>query len=564
MSGSPMRMDSGTSRPATRRRPARGVRRRGRAARGSGPRARRGPRAPARRADGRRRVRRPPADANRSSATPSRNTAEPSGATASSTSRPPQRPRAAREPSGSRRSEEAGPRRVVEEGGQRREEPGLLDVRAAVLGTENVAVPAVVAGVRPVRDLVRRRPRAAAHERPDLRRHETSAPDDEIAIVDRPRGGLVREVRVVRADRDARVAVEAVEEVQVRAGLPRRTASGRVARVAERRGRRPAVIREGGLGDVAAASPAPAARRRTKSGSVAAPAAAHRRRESLGLPVEAGVPARAQEVGAARHGDEAAGDDVGDVRRVDPGREGERERRAERLAEPEAERSARAWSGSPERYASAPGRRPPVFTTTSVFVTFSPKPRPAARGRRRESARDAERVVPLEVPFEGLAAERHVRVRETAVEDLLDLLVAEERRVELDDRVEAALLEEMPADRVDLRGRAAVERRERDRVREALRTRHVGPAPQRGREARGAAPPAPRRGERARRAPRRRRRTSSATGSLGGRSRRRRRGPRRARRRERRTAPRGSRRGAAPSRTRGGSPRARAPATTRR
>ena len=52
--------------------------------------------------------------------------------------------------------EEAGTRRVGQKGRERPEEAGLLDVGPAVLGAEDVAVPAVVAGVGPVRELVRR------------------------------------------------------------------------------------------------------------------------------------------------------------------------------------------------------------------------------------------------------------------------------------------------------------------------------------------------------------------------------------------------------------------------
>src|ERR1039458_7270496 len=52
--------------------------------------------------------------------------------------------------------EEAGARRVGQERCEGPEEAGLLDVRTAVLGAEDVAVPAVVTGVGPVRELVRR------------------------------------------------------------------------------------------------------------------------------------------------------------------------------------------------------------------------------------------------------------------------------------------------------------------------------------------------------------------------------------------------------------------------
>ena len=54
--------------------------------------------------------------------------------------------------------------------------------------------------------------------------------------------------------------------------------------------------------------------------------------------MQALVAARAEEVRAARHGHEAARDDAGHVRRVHPGREGERECRAQLLAELQSER----------------------------------------------------------------------------------------------------------------------------------------------------------------------------------------------------------------------------------
>ena len=164
------------------------------------------------------------ADANRSSATPSRKRAEPSGLTRSSRSRPAPAPARGERAVVLAPDEKAGTRRVGQKGRERPEEAGLLDVGPAVLGAEDVAVPAVVAGVGPVRELVRRRLRPARRERPFVPGRKAAAADDEIVKRDRPGRRLVREIRVVRADRDALVAVDAVQEVEVRSDLARQPA----------------------------------------------------------------------------------------------------------------------------------------------------------------------------------------------------------------------------------------------------------------------------------------------------------------------------------------------------
>ena len=297
--------------------------------------------------------------------------------------------------------------------------------------------------------------------------------------------------------------------------------------------------------------PAPPARARMKSGI------ASRR------PIRASPPREPPPAGAGARSRRAAGGPCSSSparsrtrrrrprspRRPRPRRRSGTPRRAPRGASTRAS-SARTWSGSPERYASSPGMKSPGLTTTSVFVTFKPKPSPS-RAASPDSSRAIESASSqCRSSSNACAAERDVRVPEPAVQDLLDLLVAEERRVQLHDRVEALLREEVPADRVDLVGRTAVERRERDRVREARVARDVGEVAERGRQLAAQRRALLGRGSRSRRGRRRRTRPSCATGCRRGRSRRRRRRRRRAPPRGCRTARRGSRRGAAPSRTR--------------
>ncbi len=129
-----------------------------------------------------------------------------------------------------------------------------------------------------------------------------------------------------------------------------------------------------------------------------------------------------------------------------------------------------AWSGRPERYIVASrSKTPRQLSTSSVFESFRPKssPRASATARSRRNIGIASsyfRSCPKAASGIGTSPEA-----EPLVDDPPDPLRPEQRRVALHRRVQAALLEEVAGDRLDLVGRAAVHRRERHRVRQAGR-----------------------------------------------------------------------------------------------
>jgi len=97
-----------------------------------------------------------------------------------------------------------------------------------------------------------------------------------------------------------------------------------------------------------------------------------------------------------------------------------------------------------------------------------------ALGYRLESAQDRYSVVVLQVDVERLATQVQVVVTQLIEQDLANRFEAEQRRVQLDDDVESQLLQQVPRDRLDLVGRAPVERRERHAVRDRLWGLEVG------------------------------------------------------------------------------------------
>ena len=189
-----------------------------------------------------------------------------------STSRPPQRPQAASEPSGSRCRKKPGRGASARNEASDEKRRGFSMYGPPSSGQKTSQLPQSLQASAQFAiwcgdDFA---PPSASVRSP--RRDEPSALDDEVAVGDRSRRGLVDEVRVVRADGDALVAVDAVEEVR---GASRSSAAaGPSARPRNARRRAPRRPRGGGSRETPPRPPPPGrpARAAMKSGSVAAPA----------------------------------------------------------------------------------------------------------------------------------------------------------------------------------------------------------------------------------------------------------------------------------------------------
>ena len=70
----------------------------------------------------------------------------------------------------------------------------------------------------------------------------------------------------------------------------------------------------------------------------------------------------------------------------------------------------------------------------------------------------ADRPVVLQVVVEHLVGDVDIAVAELVVQDVQHLVLAEQGRIELDDRVQAAFLDQVAGDLFDLIRRAAVHR----------------------------------------------------------------------------------------------------------
>ena len=83
---------------------------------------------------------------------------------------------------------------------------------------------------------------------------------------------------------------------------------------------------------------------------------------------------------------------------------------------------------------------------------------------RAQRVQDLQRLLVLQVLLERLAPQAQMAVAELIDQEFVHPLVAEQRRVELDDRVQPLALDQVAGDRLDLFGRAAVEGRQRHAV----------------------------------------------------------------------------------------------------
>ena len=180
------------------------------------------------------------------------------------------------------------------------------------------------------------------------------------------------------------------------------------------------------------------------------------------------VAARLQEVRADGDGPNACPQEVGDVEAV--GAAGERQR--EVAAELPGQGGRQVHRDRVERPAREVHRRVAVEDAAPVLhferVRQLEPEREAVRIRGLpEAPEHRDRVGVLQVVAERLVRDRHIAEAEVAVDDAPHLRGAQQRRVALDRGVQPALLQQVQGDLLDLVGRAAVHRRERDRVGEA-------------------------------------------------------------------------------------------------
>ncbi len=94
---------------------------------------------------------------------------------------------------------------------------------------------------------------------------------------------------------------------------------------------------------------------------------------------------------------------------------------------------------------------------------------PASGGRRAERRNQVQRRGEPEVVLEDVVGDLETLEAESVAKDLHDARLPEERWVELDHRVEPAVLEQVAGDLLDLFRRAAVHGRQRDAVGDVVR-----------------------------------------------------------------------------------------------
>ena len=140
-------------------------------------------------------------------------------------------------------------------------------------------------------------------------------------------------------------------------------------------------------------------------------------------------------------------------------------------------------SGGPDRYItfSLCGKKSRWLTTSSVLENFAPNDRPRDSASSVSRPHIADRLVEHAArSCTPIGFTTSSRVAQHVVQQMLEPFLAEHRRVHLHDRVDAHLGEQEFADPLDLVGRAAVERGERDA---AAQVRRVVEVAQRARAA---------------------------------------------------------------------------------
>ncbi len=120
------------------------------------------------------------------------------------------------------------------------------------------------------------------------------------------------------------------------------------------------------------------------------------------------------------------------------------------------------------------GQQARVVRRRKSVTQLDAEGQPARRGDRFQRRDQCNGAVVLQVVFERRVRDLHLVETELFVEDGEDGVFAEQRRVQLHDRVQAPLLEAVARNPLDFVRRAAVHRRERDAVDDAGRDAKVG------------------------------------------------------------------------------------------
>jgi hypothetical protein len=395
------------------------------------------------------------------------------------------------------------------------EEARLLEVGPALLGAERVAVAAVVAEVLEDRELV-----ALAHLEAAPGRGDRLPSRDPVALeVPAQRLGLVGEVGVVGAGGQALVAVDAVEQLEVRVDLLGRlpVGPGAIARVRRRPLDDRAGVEAGGGLDEARVEVGPTLsledaqqvqRLRREGGEeafgerlgaddgldglfasslglhyvVAEPRdaqAAHLLLEAGEVAGEPAVASRPQEVGADGDRHQAQGHAVREVAAVDPRRERDRQlgpRLPKPLEEVQREHVQRLPGQVHDLLA---GREEiPVVPYHEGVRELDGEGATPGSGRLGQAVHRLEGLGPLEVLFEVLLPGLDLGVAQRVVEEAVHGVAAQEGRVQLDRDMQVHLVEEEAPDRLDLVCRATVKRRQGDLVGEGRPEIEVAPASQ--------------------------------------------------------------------------------------
>jgi len=188
------------------------------------------------------------------------------------------------------------------------------------------------------------------------------------------------------------------------------------------------------------------------------PAGAHCPFQVLQPPAEAGVPPWLEEVGRRGDGAGSTGEDRWDVHAIGPSSVGHGEIAPKLPGEAPEEGHRDRVQGPPGHVDLVPGKGSLVVGHGQGVGELDPEGQPFPAGHSVEGRDELHRPVVRKVMAEHAVRDRDLPEPKAIMEDPEHLLLAEEGRVQLDERVEAPLHEEVTPDLLDLVRWAAVHR----------------------------------------------------------------------------------------------------------